>query len=1057
MSLFTSWRLLAKSSNGVAGSRSRGGRRKAGSGRKKEAGRRSAECASLIDTLEDRLLLSATASPTFVVSGHWSSSNLSPSVTPATVAPIAPAQMRAAYGVNSIMFGNTAGTGAGQTIAIVDAYNDPNIIADASSFNTRFGLQQFNVSGGPTLQVLNESGGTSLPGNSSAGGWDVEESLDVEWAHSIAPQANIILFEANSASYLDLMNAVQTAANYAGVSAVSMSWGGGEFSGETSYDSAFLTPSGHQGVTFLASTGDDGTPAGYPALSPNVVAVGGTSLNIDSSGDYLGESAWSDGGGGISQVESQPSYQSGKVNGTSSTHRTVPDVSMDADPSTGVYVLDSFAGGWYQVGGTSLSCPMWAGLVAIANQGRALDGQSSLNGLTQTLPTLYNLPSSDFHDVTSGSNGTYSAGPGYDLTTGLGTPIANLLVPALAGYSPNQPQPPSVSGPTSGSLNENSSFTFSSGSGNTISLADSQAGSNADSLTLSVGDGTLSLGSTSGLTFSGGSNNSGSMTVTGTVANLNAALSGLVYTPTSGWSGGDSLHVSVSDPGDSLSASTAIALTVNAPTPPAVTVPGAQPVNENSSLVFSSAHGTAISFADSFAGSNSETLTLSVSNGTLTLGSTSGVNITGGANGTSSMTVTGTLANLNADISGLTYTPTSGFSGTDSLQLSLTDSGDSLSASGSVGLTIRQAPALTAPASISVKKNGSVTLSGANLISVTDAAAGSGAEQLTLQASHGTLKFTSLSGIRVVGGANKSASMIVSGSLTSLNHDLAGLVYTPKSNYIGNDAISATVADVGDGLTSPTATISVTVGSAPAFVSVKKAAFTVGTSGSFSAQTSGFPAPVFGVSGALPSGLSFNSSTGQLSGTPNQGAGGTYHLTFTASNGFGATASQNFTLTINQQPAVNVPGTLSLNENAAIVFSAANSNAVTVADVNAGTTADRLTLTAANGTIKLATTSNVHIIAGANKSSSMTISGTVAHLNAALNGLTFTPAAGFVGNASLGLSLLNVGNGLSGGSSVGLTFNAVTGSATPGPSVTNGGNSDSHWAGFTAAVDELYQ
>ncbi len=116
--------------------------------------------------------------------------------------------MRAAYGVNSIMFGNTAGTGAGQTIAIVDAYNDPTSFPTPTRSTAAFGLQQFNVSGGPTLQVLNESGGTSLPSNSSPGGWDIEESLDVEWAHSIAPQANIILFEANSNSYFDLLSAV---------------------------------------------------------------------------------------------------------------------------------------------------------------------------------------------------------------------------------------------------------------------------------------------------------------------------------------------------------------------------------------------------------------------------------------------------------------------------------------------------------------------------------------------------------------------------------------------------------------------------------------------------------------------------------------------------------------------------------------------------------------------------------------------------------------------------------------------------------------------------------
>ena len=393
-----------------------------------------------------------------------------------------------------------------------------------------------------------------------------------------------------------MLTAVATAADYAGVSAVSMSWGGGEFSGDTSTDSYFLTPSGHQGVTFLASTGDDGTPAGYPALSPNVVAVGGTSLDIDSSGDYLGESAWSDGGGGISVYESQPSYQVGHVNGTSSTKRTVPDVSMDADPDTGVYVLDSYDGGYLQVGGTSLSSPMWAGLIAIANQGRALDGESSLNGLTQTLPTLYSLPSSDFHDITTGSNGTYSATAGYDLATGLGTPIANLLVPALAGYSATQP--PSVSGPSALSVNENSTLLFSTAQGDTISLADSLAGSNADTLTLSVSDGTLALDSTSGLTFTAGSNGSSSMTVSGTLANLNAALNGLLYTPNSGYSGSDSLHLSLTDPGDSLTGSSTVAVTVNALSPPTVTAPTAISVNENSTLLFSTSQGDAISLAD---------------------------------------------------------------------------------------------------------------------------------------------------------------------------------------------------------------------------------------------------------------------------------------------------------------------------------------------------------------------------------------------------------------------------------------------------------------------------
>jgi hypothetical protein len=723
--------------------------------------------------------------------------------------------MRAAYGVSQISFNGTAGTGAGQTIAIVDAYNDPDIISDANSFSSEFGLQPFNVSGGPTLKVLNETGGTSLPANSSPGGWDVEESLDVEWAHSIAPNANIILFEANSNSYSDLLKAVSTAAHYAGVSAVSMSWGGGESSSETGYDSYFLTPSGHQGVTFLAATGDDGTPANYPAFSPNVVAVGGTSLDINSSGTYISETPWDNStgadGGGISRYESQPSYQTGKVNGTSSTQRTVPDVSMDADPDTGVYVLDSYDGGYFQVGGTSLSTPMWAGLIAIANQGRALDGESSLNGLTQTLPELYNLPSSDFHDVTTGSNGTYSATDGYDLTTGLGTPVANLLVPALAGYSSTQP--PSVSGPSALSVNENSTLLFSTSQGDAISLSDSQAGSNADTLTLSVTDGTLALGSTSGLTSVSG-NGSPSITVSGTLANLTAALNGLVYTPTSGYNGSDSLKISLTDPGDSLSGASSIALTVNAPSKPTITAPASISVTENTTLVFSTANADAITLADSFAGSSADTLTLTATDGTLTLGSTSGLTSVSG-NGSPSVTVSGTLANLNAAVNGLTYTPSASYVGGDSLKISLSDPGDSLTGSGTVGLTVNspaQPPTVTDPSTASVSENSSVTFSSAkgDAIDVVDVDADGNVERLTLTSTHGTLKLATTSGITVVSGSNRSASMTVSGTLANLNAALNGLTFTPTSRYVGTASITISLKDAGDGLTG-SATVGVTV------------------------------------------------------------------------------------------------------------------------------------------------------------------------------------------------------------------------------------------------------
>ncbi|HEY1683674.1 MAG TPA: choice-of-anchor tandem repeat GloVer-containing protein [Tepidisphaeraceae bacterium] len=400
-----------------------------------------------IDSLEKRTLLSAallnvptqiTGTPSFVEEGLVPiARNLSTALTSTLSAPFTASQIRQAYGVNGISFFGNSGDGTGQTIAVVDAYNDPNIVFDADYFSSVMGLPQFNANGGPTLNVVNQYGQSTVPDNATAGTWDIEESIDVEWAHAIAPKANIVLFEANSSDLADLMQAVDTARNYPGVDVVNMSWGGSEFEGEQQFDSYFTTPAGHQGVTFVGSSGDAGGLPQFPETSPNVIGVGATSLTINSAGTYASESAWPDSGGGVSYYQQQPSYQAGKVNEISATNRTSPDVSMDGDPVTGVYVLDTFYNdsSFLQIGGTSLASPMWAGLIAIADQGKMLGNQSSLDGATMTLPTLYQLPASNFHDVTSGSNG-FAAGPGYDLATGLGTPIANLLVAGLAGYQP---------------------------------------------------------------------------------------------------------------------------------------------------------------------------------------------------------------------------------------------------------------------------------------------------------------------------------------------------------------------------------------------------------------------------------------------------------------------------------------------------------------------------------------------------------------------------------------------------------------------------------------------
>lgn len=365
------------------------------------------------------------------------------SATPTGLSPI---QVRQAYGFNQITFNNGTiqGDGSGQTIAIVDAYNDPHIISDLSHFDSTFGLPSAN------LTVENQSGGKSLPHSNM--GWALEISLDVEWAHAIAPGAKLLLVEANSASYTNLFAAVTTAAKTPGVVVVSMSFGGGEFSGETSYDSVFSTPSGHiggnnlpGGITFVASSGDNGSGVSYPSASPNVLSVGGTTLNVDSQGNYISETGWSGSGGGNSTVESEPTYQQGVQ---SSGKRGNPDVAYVADPNTGVSVYDTFGyGGWITVGGTSAGAPQWAALIAIADQGRALAGKGSLGNAQAA---IYTLPSSDFHDITSGSNGAYSAGTGYDLVTGRGSPKAILVVAGLLTAT-SAPSAANHNGPSSNS------------------------------------------------------------------------------------------------------------------------------------------------------------------------------------------------------------------------------------------------------------------------------------------------------------------------------------------------------------------------------------------------------------------------------------------------------------------------------------------------------------------------------------------------------------------------------------------------------------------------------
>ena len=223
-----------------------------------------------------------------------------------------------------------------------------------------------------------------------------------------------------------------------GASAVSMSWTVAEFSGENSYDNHFAA----SGVTFFAAAGDSGTGVAYPAASSDVVGVGGTSLHLNSSGNYQSETAWSGSGGGLSKIEREPLFQSQfAIPDDAKGYRGAPDVSYNGDPGTGVAIYDSFgingASGWFQVGGTSAGTPQWAALIAITNSTRVATRKANLPSADTNLYSIAkSAMASDFHPVTSGTNGTCgalcTATAGYDFVTGLGTPQAPALIAALA-------------------------------------------------------------------------------------------------------------------------------------------------------------------------------------------------------------------------------------------------------------------------------------------------------------------------------------------------------------------------------------------------------------------------------------------------------------------------------------------------------------------------------------------------------------------------------------------------------------------------------------------------
>ena len=314
-----------------------------------------------------------------------------------TPAGMTPSQIKAAYRLPP--------TGGHGTIYIIGAYKDTTIEKDLGIFSKQFNLPPCTEASG----CFSEH--PMSPKISSNSGWAMETSLDVEWAHAIAPTAKIVLVEATTQSGANLLAAVDYAAKQPDAASISMSWGGAEFPEETSLDPHFISASG---APFFASSGDNGAGASWPAASPKVVGVGGTSLQLW--GSTVNENAWSGSGGGVSIYEKEPTFQSAYSIPKASGMRAIPDVSYDADPASGFAVVKN--GSWYTVGGTSAGAPQWAAIAALGS-GIHLENLYTDKASLST--------GSYFRDITSGANGSCgyycTARKHYDYVTGLGSPL----------------------------------------------------------------------------------------------------------------------------------------------------------------------------------------------------------------------------------------------------------------------------------------------------------------------------------------------------------------------------------------------------------------------------------------------------------------------------------------------------------------------------------------------------------------------------------------------------------------------------------------------------------
>ncbi len=437
---------------------------------------------------------------------------------------LSPSQIKAVY--------NLPSTGGNGTIAIIDHFDDPNVESDLGVFSSQFGLLPCTTANSCFEKHMMSS---SVPADIDSAD---EISLDTQWAHAIAPKAKILLVEAKSDSGVDLLAAVDYARSRPDVVAISMSWGGEEFSEESSLDSHFTSA---YGAIFFASSGDDGAGVLWPAVSPNVIGVGGTTLTFNGS-LLTSETAWSGSGGGLSVYEPEPSYQvSYNVPGASGK-RAVPDVSYNADYlNSPVWVYDTFGNtGWLLIGGTSAGAPQWAAI-------QSLGFSASNNNFYQDAKSV-NYPSY-FRDITSGSNGLCgfycTATAGYDYVTGLGSPLTITYKPVMTTIIVSPSTATVVAGNTT-----NFTATTLDQFGNSINatLTWNSSNTTVGNIT-SAGVFTAWAAGTTNITASNGTVVSANVTVTVTAP----SITGVIITPTTPSAGNEmNITVAINNPGTSF-------------------------------------------------------------------------------------------------------------------------------------------------------------------------------------------------------------------------------------------------------------------------------------------------------------------------------------------------------------------------------------------------------------------------------------------------------------------------------------------------------------------------